>query len=207
MKVLRTFLLLLIGCLSTQVSARWDGFEYNHIRYSVIKDGETFTSNVRLTSFTSEYTGYFEIPVYIDFYDSMDECTYHYNVTEIGQPTGGGVYYYNDHLKALTSITIPSHIKKLHDGCLGGGDNLTSIIIEIGYGVFMTFTKLTSIRLPSTLKYLGVNSFQHCDALESVTIPEGLTRIENSTFVHCDILKTVNLPNTITSIGEGAFMN
>lgn len=213
MKVLRTFLLLLIGCLSTQVSARWESFKYNEIWYDVIKDGDMCTSNVRLTSFTSEYTGNFEIPVYIDFYDDMDKCTYRYYVTEIGQTTGGGVYYYNDHLRALTSITIPSHIKKLHDDCFYWcGGNITSVIIEdgveeIGYGAFMSFTKLTSIRLPSTLKYLGVNSFQHCDALESVTIPEGLTRIENSTFVHCDILKTVNLPNTITSIGESAFMN
>ena len=213
MKVLRTFLLLLIGCLSTQVSARLGGFEYNHIQYSVIKDGETYTSNVRLTSFTSEYSGNFEIPEYIDFYDESDGGTYRYYVTEIGQLSGGGVYSNNDHLKTLTSITIPSHIKKLHDSCFSGcGENITSVTIqegveEIGYGVFMVFNKLTSITLPSTLRYLGVNSFQHCDALESVTIPEGLTRIEKGTFCPCDKLKTVNLPNTITSIGEGAFMN
>lgn len=208
MKVLRTFLLLLIGCLSTQVSARWEGFEYNNIRYSVITDGETPNTNVRIESFTSEYSGDFVIPTSIDFYDNMDECTYHYNVTEI---RGTGINY-NEHLKQLTSITIPSHIKKVHDSFLYGGENLTSItfedgVEEIGYGAFMSFTKLTSIRLPSTLKYLGVNSFQHCDALESVTIPSGVTCIQKGTFCHCDKLTTVNLPNTITSIGDDAFIN
>lgn len=95
---------------------------------------------------------------------------------------------------------------------LGGGEKLTSItfedgVEEIGVGAFMSFVNLTSIRLPSTLKYLGAFSFQHCNALESVTIPEGLTRIERGTFSPCYKLKTVNLPNSITSIGEQAFQN
>lgn len=123
MKLLRTFLLLLIGCISTQVSARWSSFKLNEIWYSVIKDGETYTSNVRLTSFTYEYTGNFEIPESIDFYDSLDSCTYHYSVTELGSYPGPGygIYQDNDHLKELTSITIPSHIKIVHDHFLGGG--------------------------------------------------------------------------------------
>ena len=72
-----------MGYISMQVSARWEAFDLNDIHYSVITDGETPYTNVRLEYFKGEYSGDFVIPTSIDFYDDMDHCMYHYNVTEL----------------------------------------------------------------------------------------------------------------------------
>lgn len=66
---------------------------------------------------------------------------------------------------------------------------------------------LTSVKLPSNLSFLGNNAFSRCEALTTVTIPQSITRINDSAFSYCTNLTQVTLPANLTEIGACAFMN
>lgn len=84
-------------------------------------------------------------------------------------------------------------------------DGITQITKYAFYGC----TSLKNIRLPKTLKTLGMDGlggvFAECSSLESIYIPDGITGIEKETFYDCASLKYVRLPNTLENIALWAF--
>ena len=73
----------------------------------------------------------------------------------------------------MTSITIPSSVTSLGDGCFGGCSGLTSITI------------------PSSVTSLGSWCFDSCSGLTSITIPSSVTSLGNGCFGGCKNLETV----------------
>ena len=67
--------------------------------------------------------------------------------------------------------------------------------------------KLTNIKLPENLTYLGGGAFKNCKSLKSITIPKGVTEINGETFVNCESLDSVVLHDDITSIHGETFIN
>ena len=65
---------------------------------------------------------------------------------------------------------------------------------------------LTSVKLPSTLKYIGKGAFAACHQLTSVTMPAELDSIGDYAFAACTALETVTLPASVVKVGRGAFM-
>lgn len=87
--------------------------------------------------------------------------------------------------------------------------------------------KMKEVKIPKTVKAIGIRAFNYCTRLENITIPDsvtfideyafysssiqsieipsGVTSISGSTFSDCWKLKEVKLPNTIKSIGSFAF--
>ena len=66
--------------------------------------------------------------------------------------------------------------------------------------------ELTSVKLPSTLKYIGKGAFAACHQLTSVTMPAELDSIGDYAFAACTALETVTLPASVVKVGRGAFM-
>lgn len=89
-------------------------------------------------------------------------------------------------------------------------DTITSVVVEegivsIGYNAFLSFSVLTDVSLPSTLKYIDERAFAGCGILESVTLPEGLETIGEQAFSRNYKLRDVNFPSSLKTIGKAAF--
>ena len=69
-------------------------------------------------------------------------------------------------------------------------------------------TSISSLTLPSTLKYIGNRSFARLK-ITSLELPETLETIKEGAFMNCAFLESVNLEDCINlkSIGNQAFSN
>lgn len=142
----------------------------------------------------------------------------------------------------LCGILIPGTVKTIGNcafyGCslLGApdiSDESGNIIahgrLELGEGIeqigqyaFYNCVSLDTVKLPSTLKELGLRAFNRCSALRSVTVAlrqinvgtednavyhmvSDLTAIGDYAFYNCTLLETVELPDSVTAIGRYAF--
>ncbi len=91
---------------------------------------------------------------------------------------------------------IPTSLKKVT--ILGG---------NLFYGAFSSCTRLTSIKLPESMSYIGQSAFKNCIGLTEIELPNGINSISNSLLYGCSSLKDVQIPNSVESIGVDAFYN
>jgi hypothetical protein len=61
------------------------------------------------------------------------------------------------------------------------------------------------MRIDSSVKIIGENSFRGCTSLRSIVIPLGVTTIGKMAFAECTSLKSIVIPLGVTTIGEMAF--
>ena len=88
--------------------------------------------------------------------------------------------------------------------------NLEKLVIPEGYtkigdGVFLQYTKLTTLELPNSLKTIGKDAFKMCRSLSKLTLPDGLERIEDGAFEQNDF-RTLLFPASIKYLGHLAFL-
>ena len=76
---------------------------------------------------------------------------------------------------------------------------------SIGVKVFSFCKNLTSIHIPNKVISIGNGAFKDCNNLTSIHIPDSVTSIRNSTFLNCKNLTSIRIPNSVTSIGIYAF--
>ena len=67
--------------------------------------------------------------------------------------------------------------------------------------------QLTSIKLPDSLKNIGMGAFMRCRNLRSVVFGTGITEIPSYIFESCVNLEKVVLPSNLEKIYDGAFQN
>ncbi len=95
-----------------------------------------------------------------------------------------------------TSPIIPMHVEY-------NGNNYE--VIGIGNNAF-NMCNLTGIELPSSIKYIGRNSFWENGIIAStINLPEGLEFIGSGAFFGCPSLTTITLPKTLKVIDNSAF--
>lgn len=84
-------------------------------------------------------------------------------------------------------------------------DGIEYQITGIGNRVFNNNSEITSVVLPTTLKYVGPSAFRLCTNLEQVEFNEGLELIDENAFYNCDSLTSLEFPSTLKQIGNYAF--
>ena len=115
----------------------------------------------------------------------------------------GGVDYYYDGYCYTSNDIIGEH-------AFSGCSSLTSVNIPssvkwIESYAFSGCSSLTSVNIPSSVTYIGNGAFQDCSSLTSVNIPSSVTSIGGGAFSGCSSLTSVNIPSSVTEIGRYAF--
>lgn len=77
---------------------------------------------------------------------------------------------------------------------------------RIGEHAFWSCDGLTSVTLPSSVKWIDHGAFIGCGRLTSVTFPSGLVQIGSDAFCDCNNLTSVTLPSSLVEIGSEAFI-
>ena len=80
----------------------------------------------------------------------------------------------------------------------------TYIVRGIGIHAFYK-EKITSVKIPDTVNYIGQGAFFYCTGLTSIAIPEGVSSIGYNAFSYCENLESVTIPNSMKHIVENAF--
>ena len=189
--------------------------------------------------------------VYLDF-DGLDDGDSWINLAQDDViPTG--VFY---GCKKLTSISVPSGLKNVGTDAFEGtawyenqpeglvyignvlykykGDMPENYHITIKEGTigiansaFYGRSTLSSIDIPESVKYIGINDFtfsdgrspfynflegltssnvfRECTSLTTIDLPNGVTYIGKCAFGNCSGLTSVTIPNSLTSIGPSTF--
>ena len=95
----------------------------------------------------------------------------------------------------LTSIHIPSSITY---------DNATYTVVGVDDMAFYSRKNVTSVSLPSTLKWIGKEAFTGCN-MTSLNVPNSINIIYSGAFAGCKALTTLSLPSKAITIQYEAF--
>lgn len=77
-------------------------------------------------------------------------------------------------------------------------------VVGIADKAFFKSKQIKSIKLPSSVSYIGNSAFAWCHNLISIHAP-AITSIADRAFMGCDLLCVADIGNDLTSIGEKAF--
>lgn len=130
----------------------------------------------------------------------------------------------------LTSITLPSTLKKIESFAFWGSENLKTVtggknVTEIGRRAFDGTAWLkaqgdvaalekvlvkysgsaASYSVPAKYTAIAAEAFADNKTLESVNFEGSIKSVPNYAFARCENLKSVSLPNTVTTLAYGAF--
>lgn len=121
--------------------------------------------------------------------------------------------------KKFKSISIPSKVRigsnvytvtRIGNSAFSTCNELTSIKIPssvTSIGRFaLAYTKITSVTIPSSIKYIDEGAFYLNKELTNVELPTGIDSIGIGAFA-CTKLTTVNIPASLTKLGNGVFGN
>ena len=150
-----------------------------------IKKGEStnvFTPNQKVSAEAGdEFVPYYSKDVeYPQFTFTKDEKT--------------GEYILSGANSGITSAEIPAFKQ---------GEQIT-LIQNRG---FYNYSKLETVKMPTTITKIGDSAFNNCRSLTSINIPESVTSIGSSAFYNCTNLSSITIPEGVTSIGKSAFYN
>jgi hypothetical protein len=111
--------------------------------------------------------------------------------------------------ETLTSIALPSSLKKIGFASFYSCQNLGSLIIptsvtSIADYAFPKCSSLKTLAIPPSVTSLGYGAFAN-SGLINITFSEGLKTIGDYAFQSCNYLTTVSLPASLIRIGYCAF--
>ena len=121
-------------------------------------------------------------------------------------------YRYNI-LDSLRNLTFGKGVKEIEDDLLAKlsirNPHLETVTISdgitrIGNGS-LSYTNISSIFIPSSVKEIGDKAFSHCSYLTDVTISKGVTSIGKQSFSYCSSLTSITIPESVSVIGREAF--
>lgn len=196
MKKLFAFLLAIGACNSMDASIKnWDyfwsdrsveeiyDFEEGGLYYGIINEspGEIHVMNPNLQTFDPILKGLepdpFEKPGYRDRYEFERETIYDWP----------GGYYEGD-------IEIPAEVEY---------NGKRYKVVRIAFGAFAWCDKLTSVKLPPTIREIRYGAFSMCTSLKEVNVPPG-TKVCGGAFYGCTSLEFLDLSGCIAQYNEDA---
>ncbi len=135
--------------------------------------------------------------------------------------------YYNQNKIKVNKITISNGITSIGDYSFYYTTAEENYQTGEMYNIQTCFEKVTSISIPSSVKRIGMSTFEGCKNLSAISIPKGATEIGANAFAYTPWLKnrkagnsivvinnalvdykitpyeTFTVPNTVKYIGEG----
>lgn len=101
----------------------------------------------------------------------------------------------------LTSVTIPSSVKKICEGAFDGCYNVREVHIEsVEDWCKIVFEEMNSNPLGS-----GASLYQNGDLVEKVVLKDGTKTVGNYVFYSCESIRELEIPDSVETIGEYAF--
>lgn len=90
------------------------------------------------------------------------------------------------------------------------GAMLTEVVIEegitgIGDYAFWGYRNITKVRLPESLRRIGVAAFANCEGLIEITIPSGVTNLADYAFGKCSSLDLITFQGSAPEFGLTVF--
>ncbi len=79
-------------------------------------------------------------------------------------------------------------------------------VTSIGQGAFQE-KKITSVKLPSTVKKIGRSAFESCKKLSNIDLPNSVKEIDARALMGCKSLEEVQIPNQLTLLHGKVFKN
>lgn len=79
-------------------------------------------------------------------------------------------------------------------------------VVEIGDSAFKNCHNVTEIKLPSSIKTIGINAFAYCTGLNGISVPQNTVEIKDGAFWNCTNLKWLAIPKSVSKIGLGAIL-
>ena len=112
----------------------------------------------------------------------------------------------------LTSVTVPSSVRRIGDEAFSACRSLQSVTLEegvttLGKKAFRYCYGLKEVNLPSTLKTIGSGAFDHCIELKTIVLPDSVTAMGNEVFATCSSLTSVTLPASLNTYGTYLFQD
>ncbi len=144
------------------------------------------------------------IDVHLHYYAGA--CTYF-----CGAPKLNGIWvaegnpaYFSDEYGVLFDGV--NHCLMRAPSTLCGEYTVPAGISEIGFGAFCETKGITAVRLPDSVKKLGIYAFSGCRELESINL-ENLTQISGWALCSCKKLENVTLSDGLEIVNEAVFMD
>lgn len=163
------------------------GITYNNMVFDLNEDG---------TYCVSKYLG-------------SDNCVCIPNeINGIGVTTIGYYFYWNN---KINHIKFGSNIKRLeycYNMCLESVEfDENTTLEEINDRAFYYCINLKTIKIPRSIKRIGVDAFLDCKSLENVIFEKGceLETIDHGAFADCENLKTITIPKSVGELGNRIF--
>lgn len=78
-------------------------------------------------------------------------------------------------------------------------------VVEIGDRALECQNKITSVKIPITVKIIGKSAFYYCTSLTKLDIPSSVIMIKDRAFQDCAGLISLALPDSVQHIGQRAF--
>ena len=108
----------------------------------------------------------------------------------------------------LVSISIPPLVEEIKGSTFSSCEYLVDVKI-LGLlktiGGFDGCSRLTNVKIPSTVKTILSGAFAGCTSLNNIELPDSLLDIEARAFCNCKAIKNINLPKLVKTIGEDCF--
>ena len=110
---------------------------------------------------------------------------------------------------SITSVVIKEGVERIGDYAFNWSTlesiKIPSSVNYIGKYAFYVCSSLTSVEVPSNVKELSEHVFANCSNLSSITLNEGLISIGKWAFSACTGFTSITIPSSVTSIGLAAF--
>lgn len=109
----------------------------------------------------------------------------------------------------ITNLELPKHITEIGDYAFAGTGlrfiKVPDTIKKLGVGVFMDNGKLEKVLMRGKIEKLPAGLFENCGSLRTVFLPNTLKEIGVAAFHNCKHLKNFYCNGVIEKIGENAF--
>ncbi len=137
--------------------------------------------------------------------ERLEKITLPDTISQIGENVFYNTAYYNTKSNWKSRVLyVGNHLVKARTS-LNGAYEIKENTKTIANNAFENCDKVTGIKMPDSLVYIGDYAFYNCQSIEALDIPDNVTSIGYEACSGCYALKSVSLGDRVKSIGGLCF--